>query len=75
MLGVMDGAVLERLAKIMGYMKMSSGGIKGARKLKRREKMRMLAAESGQLPSGGFSLEPSDVSSPILKERLLCEGL
>lgn len=51
MMGVMDAAVLERLAKIMGYMKMSAAGTKGGRKLKRRDKMRMLAVESGQLPS------------------------
>lgn len=73
MLGVMDAAVLERLAKIMGYMKMSSGGTKGARKLKRREKMRMLAAESGQLPSGGLSIWRN---ASILKVLLVSpEGL
>lgn len=49
-MGVMDSAVLERLAKIMGYMK-TSGGTKGSRKLKRRDKLRMLA-ETGNLSSG-----------------------
>lgn len=51
MLGVMDGAVLERLAKIMGYMK-TAAGTKG-KKLKKREKLRMLAGDSAlATPSG-----------------------
>lgn len=51
MLGVMDGAVLERVAKIMGYMK-TAPSAKG-KKLKKRDKLRMLAGDSAlAMPSG-----------------------
>lgn len=48
-LGGMDGAVLERLAKIMGYMRVAPGAKPGKR-LKKRDKQRML--EGGVVPSG-----------------------
>lgn len=51
-LGGMDGAVLERLAKIMGYMRVAPGAKPGKR-LKKRDKQRML--EGGVVPSGAGS--------------------
>eukprot|EP00208_Stichococcus_sp_RCC1054_P003303 CAMPEP_0206141376 /NCGR_PEP_ID=MMETSP1473-20131121/12694_1 /ASSEMBLY_ACC=CAM_ASM_001109 /TAXON_ID=1461547 /ORGANISM="Stichococcus sp, Strain RCC1054" /LENGTH=381 /DNA_ID=CAMNT_0053535919 /DNA_START=132 /DNA_END=1274 /DNA_ORIENTATION=+ len=58
MLGVMDGAVLERLAKIMGYMK-TAAGTKG-KKLKKREKLRMLAGDSALATPSGSGLVVQD---------------
>ena len=55
-MGVVDGAVLERLAKIMGYMR-TAPGAKPGKRLKKREKRAMLEAQAaappprpGQLP-------------------------
>ena len=53
-MGGVDGAVLERLAKIMGYVRVTPGAKPGKR-LKKRDKQRLLAAAA---PSGvrGLSL-------------------
>ena len=50
--GALDGAVLERMAKILSYMHASGGG-KHGKKLKKREKLRMLQL---QVP---FSVAPA----------------
>lgn len=47
-MGGMDGAVLERLAKIMGYMRVAPGA--KPKKLKKRDKQRIL--EGGAAPAG-----------------------
>ncbi len=72
MLGVMDGAVLERLAKIMGYMK-TAPGAKGGRKLKRREKMRMLAGDAvaPATPSAPGARRWADATYPGGSKRLI----
>ena len=40
-LGGVDAAILERLAKVMSYMRVTAG-VKPGKRLKKREKMRML---------------------------------
>ena len=61
-LGVMDGAVLERLARIMGYMRVAPGAKPGKR-LKKRDKQRMLAGGTpigtgGSLAGAGKHTSP-----------------
>jgi hypothetical protein len=55
MMGGVDGAVLERLAKIMGYMRVTPGAKPGKR-LKKRDKQRLLATAAAA-PSGTYSLK------------------
>ena len=51
MLGGVDAGVLDRLAKVMGYMRVTAAGKPGKR-LKKREKLQML--EGG----GGLAVRP-----------------
>lgn len=55
-MGGVDGAVLERLAKIMGYVRVTPGAKPGKR-LKKRDKQRLLAAAAAA-PSGARSCPP-----------------
>ncbi len=68
MLGVMDGAVLERLAKIMGYMRVAPGAKPGKR-LKKRDKQRMLAGGT-PIGSGGAPTTPSSAGECRLRQRI-----
>ena len=49
-LGGVDAAILERLAKVMSYMRVTAG-VKPGKRLKKREKMRMLEG-------GDFAVRP-----------------
>ena len=42
MLGGVDSAILERLVKVMSYMRVTAG-VKPGKRLKKKEKLRMLA--------------------------------
>lgn len=60
MMGTVDGNVLERIAKIMSYMRPSLPG-KAGKRLKRKDKLRMLA-DGGEAPLNGHlhgSLKPA----------------
>ena len=66
MMGDVDAGVLERLAKIMSYMRPAAGGTKPGKRLKRREKLRMLGEPPsaqgltlhGATANGGFKAAP-----------------
>ena len=68
MLGSTDGNVLERIAKIMSYMRPALVG-KSGKRLKRKEKLRMLA-DGGEAPLNGHlhgSLKPPPQQSTPVK--------
>lgn len=72
-MGGVDGNLLERLAKIMSYMRPSAGGKPGKRP-KRKDKLQLLGAASALPPlagigalkgshtNGSVSLSPSQTS-------------
>jgi hypothetical protein len=80
LMGIVDASVIERLAKIMSYMHVSQGGKPGKR-LKKKEKLRMLAglsengahgaAKAGARPSGApvGSCTSSGVHLPDVRGR------
>ncbi len=53
LMGGVDGSLLERLAKIMSYMRPSVGGKPGKR-LKRKDKLQMLGQTTGLPPLAGI---------------------
>ena len=73
MLGSADGNVLERIAKIMSYMRPALVG-KSGKRLKRKEKLRMLA-DGGEAPLNGHlhgSLKPPPPqSAPVIIPGIL----
>lgn len=74
MLRSADGNVLERIAKIMSYMRPALVG-KSGKRLKRKEKLRMLA-DGGEAPLNGHlhgNLKPPpQQSTPVPISGILC---
>jgi len=67
MLGGVDAGVLERLAKVMGYMRVTAAGKPGKR-LKKREKLQMLGGGGGGLavrPLNGAAHKPILPDNPL----------
>ena len=58
LMGAVDGSMLERLAKIMAYMRPAQAGAKPGRRLKRKDKLSMLG-EAAAPPLNGGALRGS----------------
>ena len=74
MMGTVDGGVLERIAKIMSYMRPALAG-KSGKRLKRKDKLRMLA-DGGEAPLNGHlhgSLKPPPQHSPVVMIWFPCQ--
>ena len=70
MMGTVDGSVLERIAKIMSYMRPALLG-KSGKRLKRKDKLRMLANGS-EAPLNGHlhgTLKPAAHQSAVVRRR------
>ena len=68
MMGTVDGGVLERIAKIMSYMRPALVG-KSGKRLKRKDKLRMLASGS-EAPLNGHlhgTLKPVAHQSAVVR--------
>ena len=53
LMGAVDGSMLERLAKIMAYMRPAQAGAKPGRRLKRKDKLSMLGEAAAPPLNGG----------------------
>ena len=70
MMGTVDGSVLERIAKIMSYMRPALVG-KSGKRMKRKDKLRMLANGSEAPPNGNLhgTLKPVAHQSAVVRRR------
>lgn len=73
-MGGVDGNLLERLAKIMSYMRPSVGGKPGKR-LKRKEKLHMLGQAAGLPPLAGIGALKASRTNGSVSPKSACQTL